>query len=253
MIKRSPKQPAPQATPRGAAGKRVYAVGDVHGCHAALVDLVALIETDSSARPAKPSFLVFLGDIIDRGPASREVVECLRNFRSRHVQPVFIKGNHEDSLVRGLSGEPHLIRPWLEHGGYACAESYGLSAHMLTGQTDEALEHMLLSAVPTSHVDFMREFADSVVFGDYFLVHAGVRPGVTLAAQSPRDMRWIREPFLGSDLNFGAVVVHGHSVSDSVVIRRNRIGLDTGAYLGGPLSCVRIEDDELEVLQVKVA
>ncbi len=242
------KRAAPR---RGAAGKRAYAIGDVHGCHDALQRLLALIKEDQRARAPRPTFLVFLGDLIDRGPASRAVVDDLLNRPPDFARCVFIKGNHEDSLVRALGGEPALLKPWLEHGGYACAASYGVPAHYLSGQSQDAIEHALLSAIPRSHTEFLDGFVDSVVFGDYLLAHAGVRPGVALEAQSPADLRWIRHTFLDSDEDFGKIIVHGHTVSEHVDIRNNRIGLDTGAYLGGALSCLRIEDEEIEILQAR--
>ena len=235
---------------RGPADKRAYAIGDVHGCFEPLKQLIAAIEADISRRDEKQTYLVFLGDLIDRGAASRDVVEYLLQTPPAFATPVFIKGNHEESLVRALSGEPNLLRPWLEHGGYACAASYGVPAHALSGQSEAAMEHALLSALPRAHIDFLRDFVDSASFGDYLFVHAGIRPGVAIEKQSARDMRWIRHAFLESRERFEQCVVHGHTISPEVEILENRIGVDTGAYAGGPLSCVRLEDDEVAILSV---
>jgi serine/threonine protein phosphatase 1 len=248
MLTRSTSQPA-QTKYRGPEGKRAYAIGDVHGCFDLMMRLLGQIEEDVSKRSEKSTFIVFLGDLIDRGAHSRHVVEHLIAAAPDFARIIFIKGNHEDSLVRGLTGEPNLLKPWLEHGGYACAASYGVPQHVLAGQTDEIIEHTLVSAIPSAHVRFLDSFVDSVVFGDYLMVHAGVRPGIELDAQRPRDMRWIRQEFLESREDFGKRVVHGHSVTEEVDFRANRIGVDTGAYLGNALSCIRIENEEVEVIQ----
>lgn len=236
----------------GPAGKRAYVIGDVHGCHAELVRLLDLIREDLSDRETRTNYIVFLGDLIDRGPASREVVDMLLHEPPDFAKPLFIRGNHEDSLIRGLRGEPQLLPSWLEYGGTECAVSYGLSPHMISGQSVEALEHALLSHIPAEHIDFLDSFLDSVEFGDYLLVHAGVRPGVSLSAQTSRDMRWIREPFLSSKANFGKMVVHGHTVVDRVDIRPNRIAVDTGVYKSGLLSAIRLEDDQVQVIEARV-
>jgi serine/threonine protein phosphatase 1 len=235
----------------GSPGKRLYAVGDVHGCHGALVALLELIAADNAARREKPVHIVFLGDLIDRGPASREVVQLLRTappaFASVHV----IRGNHEEMMVRCLSGERDLIPDWLRHGGNACAMSYGVDPSILHDTDTDRLEHTLLSHIPKADVDFLSRSVDQVRFGDYLLVHAGIRPGIPLSRQSGRDLRWIRQEFLASEILHEALVVHGHTVTDTPDIRPNRIGLDTGAYRGGRLTALRIEDDEREVLSVE--
>jgi serine/threonine protein phosphatase 1 len=144
-------------------------------------------------------------------------------------------------MLRALRGEPHLIRDWLKHGGDTCARSYGLDPARLLTEDTETLEHLLASHIPASDLDFLEKCIDQVRFGDYLLVHAGVRPGVALQDQSGRDLRWIRGEFLDTGQDFGAVVVHGHTITDTVTEKANRIGLDTGAYRTGILSAVRIE------------
>lgn len=235
----------------GSPGKRLYAVGDVHGCHGALVALLELIEADNAARPARPVHIVFLGDLIDRGPASRDVVRQLRTappaFASVHV----IRGNHEEMMVRCLSGERELIPDWLRHGGNTCAMSYGVDPSILHDTDTHRLEHTLLSHIPKADIDFLAASLDQVRFGDYLLVHAGIRPGIPLARQSGRDLRWIRQEFLASEVQHEALVVHGHTVTQAPDIRANRIGIDTGAYRGGRLTALRIEDDTREILSVE--
>lgn len=247
----SRKSKAEKAPPRGALGKRLYAIGDVHGRFDLMQDLLKTIESHNAARPHRETFVAFLGDLIDRGPQSRDVVAYLKDWSPDWAKPVFLMGNHEECFVRCLTGEASLIEQWLSYGGYACAESYGVPRAELLNRDAHDREHMLKSAVPQSHIEFLCGFAESARFGDYFLVHAGVRPGHKLDAQSGRDMRWIRDDFLKYDKPFGPIIVHGHSVTDRVDERPNRIGLDTGAHASGLLSALWIEDDVRGILDVQ--
>lgn len=234
---------------RGAPGKRCYAIGDIHGRHDLLADLLRQIEAHNAQRPRRQCFVVCLGDVIDRGPHSREVVELLMRPLPFNAQLVCLKGNHEDMLLRGLGGEPDVLPHWLDVGGLECAQSYGANPLALSGQPADAIAHNLAQLIPRAHLGFLDSFADSARFGDYLLVHAGVRPGVPFAQQSPRDMRWIRKPFLESSANHGFMVIHGHSVSLEVERMQNRIGIDTGAYRSGRLTAVWIEDETHGFLQ----
>lgn len=242
---------AGRTRPSAPAGKRAYAIGDVHGRLDLLDDLLAQIEVDLVARPPKQTHIIFLGDLIDRGPHSRQVVERLIDYAPSSASCHFLMGNHEEVLVRGLRGEPNLLDGWIQHGGDTTAESYGVDAAYLRSQGEDALEHALISAIPERHIRFMAGFLDSIQFGDYLLVHAGIRPGTPLADQSPSDMRWIRKDFLESTREHGSVIVHGHSVEEEVMQRSNRIGLDTGAYRTGVLSAVRLENDQAEFIQAR--
>ncbi len=234
---------------RGSPGKRLYAIGDVHGRLDLLDELFVKILKDARGRPSKPTFLVMLGDLIDRGPDSRGVIERIMSAHRGFDRVVNLTGNHEEMMRRGLSGEPHLLKGWLDHGGYQCAQSYGVSMSELLGQEVAVIEDILQSCVPREHLEFLAGFSDSARFGDYLLVHAGIRPGVSIDQQSARDMRWIRGEFLESAANHGVVVIHGHTVTEGVTMLPNRIGIDTGAYKSGLLTAIRIEDDECEFIQ----
>lgn len=231
------------------SGKRAYAIGDVHGRLDLLEDILLQIEEDIGDRPDKSNHIVFLGDLIDRGPSSRGVIEKLIDYRPDNAQCHFIMGNHEEVLVRGLRGEPTQLEGWLKHGGDATAESYGIDQAYLRRQGTEALEHALLSAIPDRHVAFMAGFLDRIQFGDYLMVHAGVRPGTPIADQHPSDLRWIRREFLDSQADHGFVIVHGHTVEPEISNQPNRIGIDTGAYDTGVLTAVRLEGEDVCFLQ----
>lgn len=231
--------------PKGKAGKRAYAVGDIHGCLDETKRLLSLIDADNENRSSAETYIVFLGDLIDRGPASRGVIELMMDFPYAFAEPLFIMGNHEEMMVRGLMGEPELLPGWLEHGGFTCAESYGVPRSHLQGQEPDAMEHILRSAIPKSHAEFLKSFLEYVQFGDYLFTHAGIRPGVPLEQQSARELRWIRGPFLDYEGDHGVVVVHGHTVNDEIVVKPNRIGVDTGAYKTGRLSALCIEEEHV--------
>src|SRR5258706_895552 len=230
------------------AGMRVYAVGDIHG-RLDLLDTIQEKIVRDSAEATGERIIVYLGDYIDRGADSKGVIERLlarppNGFAARHL-----KGNHDQSLLDFLDDPSH-YRMWKDYGARETLLSYGVMPPR--GESDTVLAKArddLASALPDSHLEFVRALELSVIIGDYFFVHAGVRPGLPLAKQSPQDLMWIREEFLTSSSNFGKVVVHGHSPSQLPVKRPNRIGVDTGAYATGRLSCVVLEGAGCRFLQ----
>ena len=233
----------------GPKGHRAYAVGDVHGRLDLLDEMLGKIEADIAARPAAETSIVFLGDLIDRGPQSAQVVERLRLYAPADVRTLYIAGNHEEAMLRVLGGDMALLGDWLKFGGAECMKSYGIDPDRL-GQASatEALE-LIRHAVPREHVDFLQSFADTVCFGGYLFVHAGIRPGIRLAEQAQQDLRWIRGEFLDNERDHGFVVVHGHTITAEVDERKNRIGVDTGAYRTGILTALAIEGPERWLLQ----
>lgn len=232
--------PVPPSVPEGS---RVYAVGDIHGRADLLARLLIRIAKDAEqAAPVDRRVLVFLGDYVDRGPDSDRVLDILLEGIPLGFEPVFLMGNHEqfmlDFLDKGLLGES-----WLSNGGRATLFSYGLDAlGFCQGTTILAdLRADLQETLPASHRAFLGSLRLSHREGDYFFVHAGVRPGVPLESQDPFDLLWIRGSFLSSREDFGAVVVHGHSIEPEPEVRANRIGIDTGAYRSGRLTCLVLE------------
>ena len=225
----------------GAKGYRAYVIGDVHGRLDLLEALLAQIHSELELRPAPKTLLVFVGDLIDRGPNSAQVIERLRTYRRPVVQPVFLLGNHEEVLLRIIGGEFTLVPSWLQFGGLECLESYGLDPVRVRSRSPEMAAELVREAVPASHVSFLESFSDSCRFGDYLFVHAGIRPGVKMDLQVQSDLRWIRAPFLADESDHGFVVVHGHTISQGVDERSNRIGIDTGAYRTGILTALAIE------------
>lgn len=232
------------AARRGAGDARAYAVGDVHGRLDLLERLIETIAGDARGRPPKKTYIVFLGDLIDRGPESRGVIERLLSAPLVGMAPVFLMGNHEEVLLRILEGERGILWNWLKFGGAECIESYGVDAAALSHmREDEALRAVRL-AIPQEHRKFLADCADTFSFGDYLFVHAGIRPGVPLEAQRRQDLRWIREPFLTDESDLGRIVVHGHTIVDSIRESGSRIGIDTGAYRSGILTALGVEGDQ---------
>jgi serine/threonine protein phosphatase 1 len=233
-------QTAPACLP---PGKRVYAIGDVHGCLAQLGLLHRLIAKDFAARPIDEAFLVHLGDLVDRGPASAGVVDLLASGPPLpEVPTVNLMGNHEHMMLSALvSFGGDSAETWLNNGGDESLRSWKVPSG--------ARVAAWASYIPPRHLIFLRDLAVSHRVGPYFFVHAGVRPGVKLAYQSRHDLLWMREPFLSSPSDFGAVVVHGHTPRAEPEVRPNRIGIDTGAVMGGKLTCLMLEGDTLGFLQ----
>lgn len=225
------------------AGKRVYAIGDIHGRLDLLDRMLATIEQDAAARGKADNHIVVLGDLIDRGPDSCGVIERLRTFRASWATLVVLMGNHEEVLLRLLARERGILDSWLKFGGAETLRSYGGDPAEIEAFSESKAIELVRRVIPTEHQLFLDELADTVRVGDYLFVHAGIRPSIHLSMQLQTDLRWIRQPFLDDRSDHGFVVVHGHTISDEVVERSNRIGLDTGAYATGRLSAVGMEND----------
>ena len=225
------------------AGRRVYAIGDVHGDLVKLQAMHAAIAADLAARPVAAPLLVHLGDLIDWGPDSAGVVALLAAGPPvAGVPTVNLAGDHEQMLLDALDGDGAAATDWLHSGGEAALASWGMAAD--TPRAEWA------GRLPPAHLAFLRGLALRHRVGGYLFVHAGLRPGVKIAEQTRQDMHYIREPFLSTDRGFGVVVVHGHTVGGTPVVRSNRVGVDTGAGLGGKLSCAVLEDDRIGFISV---
>jgi serine/threonine protein phosphatase 1 len=232
----------PPIAPRIPTGERVYAIGDIHGRLDLLDELLARIDADNGDRAAALTHLIFLGDLIDRGPASAAVVDRVMHLTRtrRHVR--VLMGNHEEVFVQCLAGDVQALRLFLRIGGAETILSYGVASEDLTNSTFPELSETLLPKVPQEHREFLGALENQIEIGDYLFVHAGIRPATPLDDQNPTDLRWIREPFLNSPIDHGRVVVHGHTITDLPVTHKNRIGIDTGAYESGRLTAVGLED-----------
>lgn len=232
----------------GPRGRRAYIVGDVHGRDDLLDALLARIEADLDSPVSRKALLIFVGDLIDRGPGSAQVIERLRTYRHPHIETVFLLGNHEEVLLRVLAGERGILDSWRNFGGTECMASYGIDPDVFAEMEEGEAIALVRATVPSSHAEFLAAFADTCRFGDYLVVHAGIRPGVELERQSQSDLRWIRQPFLHDTTDHGFTVVHGHTIVPDVEEHRNRIAIDTGAYRSGRLTALVIEGAERRYL-----
>jgi serine/threonine protein phosphatase 1 len=231
------RAPKPDAVrPRVPDGTRVYAVGDIHGRLDLLRAIDRLIAADAAASPAARNVVVYLGDYVDRGDHSREVIDWLIDHPLAGFERVLLLGNHEDSMLQ-FRHDLQIGPAWLSFGGAATLHSYGIKPPA-TDREFVRVQAELRAQLPERHLAFLRGLALSHVEGDFYFVHAGVRPGVPLDAQSPQDQLWIRDEFLASRQDFGKIVVHGHTITDEPEVKRNRIGIDTGAFASGTLTCL---------------
>lgn len=240
LLKRAPVPDAPTVP----AGERVYAVGDIHGRRDLLDDLLARIDADDAGRAPARTTLVFLGDLVDRGPDSRGVVERLIEVAAGERPTRFLMGNHEEVFLKAVAGDIKALRFLIRIGGKPTVLSYGIGAADYDALSFEELDRLLGARVPPAHVDFLRSFEDHVAIGDYLFVHAGIRPRTAIDRQATTDLRWIRGEFLDYRGSHGPVVVHGHSISDGVDERPNRIGIDTGAFATDRLTALALEGAE---------
>lgn len=224
-------------------GARVYAIGDIHGRADLMHDLLAQIVADDSRRGPADTQVIFLGDLVDRGPASAEVVETARLLAANDSRYRFIQGNHEEVFLKALGGDRKALTFFTRIGGKETILSYGVSKREYDDADYDTLMALFSARVPDAHVAFVAAFEDMIEIGDYVFVHAGVRPGVPLASQKPSDLRWIRQEFLESRERPEKVVVHGHTIFETVEEQPFRIGLDTGAYASGVLTAMGFEGD----------
>lgn len=229
------------------ADSRVYAIGDIHGQAALLDELLGMIERDGMGRP-ETKVLVFIGDYVDRGADSKGVIEQLVNLQSDFTAH-FLRGNHDQALLDFLA-DPNSFPIWKDYGAEETLASYGVASprsgeEVALRQTRDRLRESL----PAHHLRFFETLKLSETIGDYFFAHAGVRPGTPLDQQEERDLMWIRDEFLNSQSDFGKIVVHGHTPTNAPVMRRNRIGIDTGAYLTGRLTALVLEGTRRRFLQ----
>jgi serine/threonine protein phosphatase 1 len=226
------------------AGLRVYVVGDIHGNADALRDAFRRIDADKPLWAIRRAVQIFLGDYVDRGPASREVLDLLIT-RSQTDEVLLLKGNHEAMFLEFFDN-PSLLGHWRQFGGLQTLISYGLKPSINpTGDEQRELALELARRIPPAHRNLIAAMPLSFSIGDFFFVHAGVRPGIPFKQQKEEDLLWIREDFLLYERDYEKIVVHGHTPVAEPDLRPNRVNLDIGAYATGKLACLVIEGETL--------
>lgn len=233
---------APTVTTRLAPGRRVYAVGDIHGRLDLFETMIGLIEADDAARGAADTLVILLGDLVDRGPDSAGVIHRAREWGQQ--RPVrYLQGNHEEMFLGGFSDEG-VLRHFLRHGGRETLLSYPISAEEYHVATLEEVQALMAARVPEADIRFMQAMESLIRLDDYVFVHAGIRPGVALEDQQVSDLRWIRGEFIEDATPRDFAVVHGHTITAGPEVEPLRIGIDTGAFASGRLTAIGLEGDQ---------
>ena len=204
--------------------KKIFAIGDIHGCFDQLKTLVEKIPIDFSR-----DTLLFIGDYIDRGPHSAEVVDYLIQLKKRVKEVIFLKGNHEDMLDKFLNGDDRFT--YLLNGGQQTLDSY-----LKKPVQPESFP------IPPDHVEFFKSLRLYYETDEFIFVHAGLRPRTPLETQSTEDLLWIRDNFISTKYDFGKRVIFGHTPLKKPLVEPNKIGIDTGAVYGNALTCVQLPE-----------
>ena len=222
-------------------------IGDIHGRLDLYKALVEAIEEDDASNSDMQSHVVLLGDLVDRGPDSAGVIALTRKWQSKRDVRV-LAGNHEEMFLNAFK-KPEVLRHFLKHGGRETILSYGLSKKQFNAMNIDELFAMLPQLIPQSELDYVQDFEEMIIAGDYAFVHAGIDPAVPLDQQKRGDLLWIRDRFLAHEGPLDKVVVHGHTIFPEVMDCGNRIGIDTGAFRSGVLTALVLEGDQRRTIQ----
>lgn len=222
-------------------GQRVYAIGDIHGRDDLFAQLIDMIRADHATRGPAKITLILLGDLVDRGPDSAEVIDRAISLRAEFPDTRLLIGNHEECFLAALVGDVRRLRYFMRIGGDATVRSYWKDDASLASASFEEVSEQLPQRVPAEHVKFLGDGEDVIEIGDYAFVHAGIRPGVPLEKQALADLRWIRDEFLDDMGDHGKMIVHGHSITSVPDEQANRIGIDIGAFRSGSLAALGLE------------
>ena len=229
----------------------VYCVGDIHGRLDLLQQLQQSILNDA-AESGSHRTLIYLGDYIDRGDQSKEVIDHLLESPLAGFETIHLLGNHEQTMLDFLQ-HPKAAAGWLTFGGLACLRSYGIKVNIdYKSNNISNIRDELQVKLPQSHLDFLQSCKFIHFEGSYCFVHAGLRPGVPIGEQRNEDLLWIRDDFTRSQVIHDHIVVHGHTINQEVEFLPNRIGIDTGAYQTGVLTCLVLEGKQQRLLQTGV-
>ncbi|MEO0872389.1 MAG: metallophosphoesterase family protein [Pseudomonadota bacterium] len=243
----APQPKGDERLPEVPEGTRYYVIGDIHGRLDLYDALIDAIEADDAGLPQADTHMILLGDLVDRGPDSAGVLERTRQWQcERNVR--ILAGNHEEMFLSSFDN-PDILRHFLKHGGRETLLSFGMSKKQFAAMTLDELFEALPEFVPQDDLDYIEGFEENIIAGDYLFVHAGIDPSVPIDEQSRKDMLWIRDRFLSHEGSLEKVVVHGHTIFETVMDCGNRIGIDTGAFRSGVLTALVLEGDQRRILQ----
>jgi serine/threonine protein phosphatase 1 len=249
FLSRFSSKAAPPQTFQMEENTRIYAVGDIHGRHDILRQMMQQIEEDAAqAADGTTVVEIFLGDYIDRGPDSRKVIETLIQPSPHGHERLCLRGNHEQSMLNFLE-DPTRLRPWVQYGGYATLLSYGIEMPVVADENSGNFIHAeLCQKLPREHFDWLNALPHQHIRGDYFFAHAGVNPSRPLDAQEPEELMWIRDRFLNHSAPFSHHIVHGHTPMAAPETLPHRTNLDVSAAETDQLACLVIEGTERRLL-----
>ena len=242
------RKPKPKSAGKLPPGRRVYAIGDIHGRLDCLDRMLAMIVDDMSGHEPAETSLIYLGDYVDRGPDSCGVVDRVMQWSHPGLDIVALKGNHEEILLSAAANERSSLALFDRVGGRETMLSYGMAPDEYDHCSLAELAARIGRYVPQEHLTFLAGLQDHVTIGHYRFVHAGVRPGIAFDEQKASDLRWIRGEFLNHDGPHDGIIVHGHTVTSEPVIRANRIGIDTGAFASGVLTALVLDADGQRIM-----
>ena len=232
-------------------GERWYVIGDIHGRLDLLEALQAAIEEDDAQAGAADTTVVFLGDLVDRGPDSAGVIKLARKWgKKRKVR--YLAGNHEEMFLDSFK-DKETLRHFLRHGGRETVLSYGVKKKEYNRMQLEEVQKAMQQVVPAKDREFLESFEEIIVVGDYVLAHAGINPKRAVDDQKRKDLLWIRDRFLAHEEPLSHVVVHGHTIFEEVEDNGNRVGIDTGAFRTGRLTALVLEGDSRRTIQAAQA
>ena len=238
--------------PRVPEGNRLYVIGDIHGRIDLLQQIHNKIQQDAANYPGS-KHLIYLGDYIDRGDHSKDVIDLVLEQPLPGFEATYLRGNHEQSMLDFLQAA-EVGHSWFNYGGLATLVSYNVKYNKIpTRKNDfEDIQINLKERVPHAHINFLEKTEFSHIAGNYYFVHAGINPKVALKYQLPEDQLWVREDFVSYNKPHEKIIVHGHSITDEPDLQTNRIGIDTGAYITGKLTCLVLENATQRILQTHV-
>ena len=232
--------------------KKAYVIGDIHGYHDQLIRLQKKIEDDAKLLKGK-KLLIYLGDYIDRGPAVKDCIQSLIDFKPPNFTVVYLLGNHEQMLLDFLADKKSSLYLWISNGGLETLENYGNKMEQYIDESmqlefHDKIRDKFLSFLPETHKKFFYELKLSYEWQNYFFVHAGIDPSLPLSKQTKETMLWTRsEKFLNSNSPFEKMIIHGHTPSKKIIQKSNRLCLDTGVFFSGILSGAKINSsNEIE-------
>lgn len=228
-------------------GERVYAIGDIHGRLDLFERLIEAVERDDAQRPPARTTMILLGDLVDRGPDSAGVLARARAWQQARKVHI-LAGNHEEMFLDSFENI-EILRHFLKHGGRETLLSYRPDEETYNNASLEELQALMHTLVPPEDRRFIEAFEGYCLIGDYLFVHAGIKPEVPLAEQVRRDLLWIRDPFLRYEPEHPYMVIHGHTIYETVDEQNNRIGIDTGAFRSGVLTAIMLEGGERQYIQ----